>query len=210
MHQPAIGAEFLPPGLAGFVLLPIKDDGLARISNQLLVRLQRVGHVGKREHGHRQPLTHPLGIDGSRQFKKSTEVRDLVIAPVANIAPRVVGLRNFPVDAFSSDPVRIEAIKRGGIDELQNEMIHPTWVRQSQRFPVLENVTPIALVRQTTRTILVAHANVEHVPRPGGITMATSKPEGEVFIGQPKQLRVIVGLGFTQQFGAGAPSVSRS
>ena len=40
--------------------------------------------------------------------------------------------------------------------------------------------------------------------------MATPKPEGEVFIGQPKQLRVIVGLGFTQQLGAGAPSVSRS
>ena len=78
-----------------------------------------------------------------------------MIAPVANVAPRVVGLRNFPIDAFSSDPIRIEAIKRGGVDELQNEMIHPARVRQPQCFPVLENVTPVALVRQTTRTILV-------------------------------------------------------
>jgi hypothetical protein len=62
------------------------------------------------------------------------------------MAPGVVRFLDLPVDAFLGDPVRVVAIDRRRVDEFGDHVFDELGITESQRFPVLEDIAPIALV----------------------------------------------------------------
>ena len=52
----------------------------------------------------------------------------MVITPVADMAPRIIWLFDFPVDALLGDAIRVVAIKRRGVDKFRNNVFGKLWV----------------------------------------------------------------------------------
>ena len=104
-----------------------------------------------------------------------------MIAPVADVAPRVVGLLDLPVDTFLGDTVRVIAVDRGGVDEFGNHVLDELGIAERKCFPVLENVAPVTLIRQQAFAALVFKTNLELVPGPTRVAMAATERDRQVF-----------------------------
>ncbi len=129
--------------------VPIKIDGVVPVCQHLLVSVQAVGDIGIGKDG-----TIPEGLQdpGMKRFRKLQEllqIDDLVVAPVSNVRPWIVRLRHFPLDAIASDPVGIVAIGGRGVQELGDHPLDVGREGVGQRFPILENITPVALIVQS-------------------------------------------------------------
>ena len=86
------------------------------------------------------------GMITRRDLQQLQEVNDLVVAPVPDVGPGIVRIEHLPVEAVAHDAVRIVAVGGGGVDELEDHALDVTGERQRQRFPVLEDVAPVALI----------------------------------------------------------------
>jgi hypothetical protein len=123
----------------------IEHDRVAHVLHDLGVRADLVRDVGIGEQLALEQGAQPLGMVAARQLDELREVDDLVVTPVPDGRPRVVRLRHLPIDAFVRDAVRVVAIRGRGVHELDDDALDEIWVRHAQRFPVLEDVAPIAL-----------------------------------------------------------------
>ncbi len=57
-----------------------------------------------------------------RHLQQAQQVDDLVVAPVADVAPGIVRRRHLPVHPVAGDAVGVEAVHRGGVDELGHQV----------------------------------------------------------------------------------------
>ncbi len=126
-----------------------------------------------------------------------------MIAPVADIAPRVIGLLDFPVDAFLGNSVWVVAIHCRGVDELGNHVFDKFRIAEGQGLPVLENITPVALVGEQVVAPIVFQFDRKLVPGPARVTMPATKGDGQVLAGQTLQLIVALILDGGEQLGVG-------
>ena len=81
-----------------------------------------------------------------------------MIPPVADIRPWIVRILYLPVDSDVADSIGIVAVDRRSIDELRNNIVDKTGKTECERFPVLENVAPVTLVRQESCAAVVPQA----------------------------------------------------
>ena len=125
-----------------------------------------------------------------RKLQQLLQIDDLVITPVADIAPRVVRLLDFPVDAFLGDPVRVVAVHRRRIDELGDDVFDKLGIAECQRLPVLENVAPVALVGQQPIAVFVFQFDGELVPGTTRVAVAAAEGDRQVLVAETRQLRV--------------------
>ncbi len=99
------------------------------------------------------------------ELNEFAQVYDLMITPVADVRPRVIGVDDFPVNAFRGDAVRVVAVRGSGIEELGDDRVGVVGVRGAECLPVLEDIAPVALIRDERVALFVTHADVEAVPR---------------------------------------------
>ncbi len=160
-------------------------DGGPRVLDDGRVRLQAIGDVGVGEDLPPQELLQRAGQEPGQGLQELEEVYDLVVAPVADVAPGIVRIGDLPLDPVAGDPVRVEAVHGGGVDELRHHARQEVGVAEAQRLPVLEDVPPVALVAEDPPPVRILHVDGEAVPGAARVPMAASEPEGKVLVGQP-------------------------
>ena len=136
----------------------------------------------------------------ARQFEQLEQVDDLVIAPIADVAPGVVGFLDLPVDTLLGDAVRVVAINSGCIDELGDHVFDEVGEAECKCLPILKDIPPVALVRQQALTGLVLEADLELVPGTTRIAVAPAKRDGQVFHRQAPQLCIPALIDKTHKF----------
>ena len=122
------------------------------------------------------------------------QVNDLVIAPVADIRPGIARLGNLPIDPVVGDAVGVVAIDGGGIQEGADHALDIFGVRIGQRFPVLEDIAPVALVIQLLRAVRLLDVDRKAVPRPAGVAVPAAEGQRQVGVAQADQVGRAVGL----------------
>ena len=176
-------------------------------SQDLLVWLDAVGHVGVAEDLVAEHVREAAGVVAVQGLEQLQQVDDLVVAPVADVAPGIVGRHDFPVHAVTGDAVGIEAVHGRGVDELGDDAGQEPGEGRAQGFPVLEDVAPVALVVQRPVAVAVADADGEPVPGPAGVAVAPPEVEGQVLVAQALEVGV---AGLPRQRRAGRGPSSRS
>ncbi len=137
-------------------------------------------------------------MESARQLEQFLQVNDLVIAPVADVAPGIVGLFDFPVDAFFGNPIGVVAVHRGSVDEFRDDALDKLRVTEGECFPVLENIAPVAFVGKQLVAVIVPEFDGELIPWPTWISVAATEPDREVFVCEACQLRITVLLHFVE------------
>ena len=174
--------------LDGLVVLAIEDDRVVGVHEQVLVRLDPVGDVGVAEDAPLEQRVEGARVVGVRHLEQLLQVDDLVVAPVADVRPRVVGLGDFPLDPVAGDPVRVVAVGGGGVEERRHHALDVVGEGVRERFPVLEDVAPVALVVEPRSAVGVADLDREAVPGPARV--AVSAAEGERQVGAARAFEV--------------------
>ena len=121
----------------------------------------------------------------AREFEQPEQIDNLVIPPVADVGPGISRFENFPVDAVPGNTIRIVTVGSRGVDEFGNETFDVSRERKGKSFPVLENVTPVALVVQVLRPIGVFEIDGEVIPGSAGVTMPTAECQRQILIYKP-------------------------
>ena len=185
-HQPPVGADLGHPlvdaGLGGVIEL----EGVLRVPHDAVVGQHPVGHVPV---GVLQPVERRLQrarMEPVHRVEDAVQVDDLVVAPVAERRP-VALPGHLPVDAVVADPVGVVAVHRGGVQELGQERRGVAGEAVHQRQPVLEDVAPVALVREEPVAGRGSVADLEAVPGAARIAVAAAERERQVLVHEPGQ-----------------------
>jgi len=62
------------------------------------------------------------------KLEEFQQIDDLVIAPIANIRPRIVGFNGFPIETAFGHAVGVIAVKSGCIEKFVNHSLNELWV----------------------------------------------------------------------------------
>ena len=103
-----------------------------------------------------------------------------MVSPITDVRPWVLGFDHLVVDSLVGDAVGVVAVCRGGVEEFRDDMVDEQRIAVRERFPVLEYIAPVTLVRHDRLAVLVLHTNAEQVPRTGGVSVPTTKGQGQV------------------------------
>ncbi len=115
-----------------------------------------------------------------------------MIAPVADVAPGVVGFRHLPIDAVAGDAIGVEPVGRRGVDEHRDHAGEILREAHAERLPVLEDIPPVPFVVQNRFSGCVAHADREGVPGAARVPVTPGETERQVFETEPYQLWIAV------------------
>ena len=190
MQQTGILTIFGNEGEDTLMCLVVEADGILRIGNNLSVRLDAVRNSSKRELTHIKHVDECLRSMVAAKFNQFAQVDNLMVAPVTDVRPRVIGIDNLPVYTFGCDAIRVIAIGCGCVEELCNDCVDVIGIRSRQRFPVLEYVTPVALISDERFALLVLDTDIKTIPRPRRITMAARERQRQVLHEQAMQLMI--------------------
>ena len=144
--QFAVRAERLDLRPRRLIKRRVKINRMVAIRDQVVIRLNAIRHVRMTENPPLQQAFQRAGVKLRRNFQQFLQVNDLMVAPVADIRPRVVRLRNFPFNPLARDAVRIVAVGGRGVQKFRNQAFAASGIGERQRLPVLENVAPVALI----------------------------------------------------------------
>ena len=170
----------------------IEDHRVLRIFEKIFEGLYAIGNVGIAEYRLVQQLPQPCRMKLLRQFEQFQQVNNLVVPPVSDVAPGVIGLLYFPIDTFLCYAIWIVSVDCRSIDELGDNVFDELRIAKGQCLPVLEDVAPVALVGKQPVARIVFQFNGEAVPGAARVAVAASEGDGQVFIAEPLKLRVAV------------------
>ena len=94
-------------------------------------------------------------------LQQAEQIDDLMVTPVTDIRPRVLGFDHLVVQSLVGDAIGVVAVGRRGVEKLGNNMVDIERITVGEGFPVLEYVTPVALVSHHRLALLVLHADRE-------------------------------------------------
>ena len=123
-----------------------------------------------------------------------------MIAPVTDVGPGILGLGLFPVDALTSDPIGVVAIRRTGVHELRDHVLGKAGNRGTQCLPVLENIPPVPLVVENFVAVVVFHFDREPIPRSRWVTVTPTEGQWQVFHAQTLELQIAHSRQMVKQF----------
>ena len=132
LEQAGVGALARGRGGDALVELRVEGDGVVRVVEHGRVGRDPVGNVRVAEDAALQQVGQRAGIEARRDLQELLQVDDLVVAPVADVGPRVALVRHLPLDAVAGDPVRVVAVRRG---RAQEDADHPVRRTPGRRTP---------------------------------------------------------------------------
>ena len=139
----------------------VEADRVLGVSHYLGIRLEAVGDIGKGKLAHARHVAQCLRVVRKTEFEQAAEIDNLVVAPVADVRPRVLRLYHLPVYALGGNLIGVVAVNGSGVEELRDDTVRIERVRQGERLPVLEDVAPVALISNDTLAFGIVHADVE-------------------------------------------------
>ena len=74
------------------------------------------------------------------------EINDLMVAPIADVRPGIMGFGKLPIDALARDAVRVVSIDGSGIQESADHAFDIFRIGIGKCFPVLKNISPVAFI----------------------------------------------------------------
>ena len=190
VHQPPVGALGRDAPLDPLLRVGVERDRRDRLDHRLVVRRDAVRHVGVREDGPVDERLQPTGVEPARRLQELDQVDHLVVAPVADVRPRVRRLGHLPVDAGARDAVRVVPVGRRRVEEHRDHRLDVLRERPGQRLPVLEDVPPVALEVDARLTAGVGQGDRELVPRPARVAVPAAERQRQVLAHEPQQVRV--------------------
>ena len=123
-----------------------------------------------------------------------------MVAPITDVAPRVVRFLDFPVDAFFGNSIGVVAIDRRRVHELGDNAFSESGIAERQCFPVLKDIAPVAFIGQKPVAIFVLEPDRELVPWTAGISVAATKCYRQVLAAEAHELRIASLCDDSQQF----------
>ena len=166
----------------------IEVDGRLGMRGLISMWFQAVRYVGEAEQRPVPVVGEQPRVTRQRCLEDAQEVDHLVVAPVADVAPRVVLLDDFPIDPVAADPVGVVAIGGHGAEKDFDHRAHVLGLARDQRFPVLEDVAPVAFVVDDPPPARIPCADRELVPRSAWVAMASAEGQRQVAQDQPLAL----------------------
>ena len=125
------------------------------------------------------------------EFEQAAEVDNLVVAPVADVRPRVLGLYHLPVYALGGYLIGVVAVNGGGVEELRDDTVRIERIGQGERLPVLEDVAPVALISNDTLAFGVIDTDVKQVPRARRVAVAAGEGQRQILQEEAMELEVL-------------------
>ena len=95
----------------------VEIDGMAGIAEQCIKATDFVGHGGVGVMAVVESTRQGTWQETLVAFEQPEQIDKLVIAPIADVAPRVFGVVNLPVDALAGDPIGVVAVCGRGIEK---------------------------------------------------------------------------------------------
>ena len=179
-HQLAVCADLLELSLAAAVRRLVEGDRRLRVAYEVGVVADPVRHVGVHEDPAVEHARHLAGEEALGGLEQPEEVHELVIAPVPDVAPRVLRVRHLPVDPVARDPVGVVPVGGRRVDEQRHHAGEVLGERDAHRLPVLEHVAPVALEADHGLAVVVLHPHREVVPRSARVAVASREAERQV------------------------------
>ena len=118
------------------------------------------------------------------------QVNDLVIAPVSDMCPGVGWIDDLPINAVPGDAIRVVAIGGGGVGELADHAGRVAREGKREGLPVLEDVTPVALVIQNPCPVRIFRGDGESIPGAAGIAVPPAEGQRQIFPAEPLKVGV--------------------
>ena len=202
-QQLAVGADRLHGRFDALRPRAVVIDRVLRVGQQRIERANPVGHVRVAENRLAQQPGQAIRMKRLRELEQLLQVNDLVIAPVADVTPRIIRVLDLPVDAFLGDAIRVVTVDRRRVDEFGDHALDEFGKAERQRFPVLEDVAPVALVGEERLALGVADANRELVPWPARVAVTAPEGDRQVLVTQPLQLQVTGFAGLVEELARG-------
>ena len=125
-----------------------------------------------------------------QNLQQLEQIDDLVIAPVADMCPWVGWINDLPINAVLGDAIGVVAIGGGGVGELADHAGRVAREGKREGFPVLEDVTPVALVIQNPRPVRIFRGDGEAIPRAARIAVPPAEGQRQIFPAEPLQVWV--------------------
>ncbi len=173
------------------VQVVVEIDRVFWVRHNLGVGSETVRDIGERILAVAQYGTQGSGVVLVAQLQEAAEVDNLVVAPIADVRPRVLRLDDFPIDALGGNLIGVVAVCRSGIEELGDDAVGVVGIGEREGFPVLENVAPVALIGDKTMAVLVVDTDVEQVPRAARVAMAARESKRQVLHEKAVELVVL-------------------
>src|ERR1035437_7161885 len=115
-----------------------------------------------------------------------------MVAPVADVRPRVMRILHLPLIAIAHNAIGVMAIASRGINKPEDHAFDVAGKGQRQRLPVLENVAPIALVVQYAIALIILDLDSKYVPGAAGVTVTAAESKRQVFVSQSVEIKIIL------------------
>ena len=112
-----------------------------------------------------------LGAD----FHQFLQVNDLMVTPIADVCPRVMRFGELPFDPLTRNSIWVVSVGCGRVQERSDHAFDIFRVGISKRFPVLENVAPVALIVELARAVGLLHVDGKTIPGPARIAVTAAK-----------------------------------
>ena len=179
------------------LLLPfvVELDGVLGVLQQIVIALDAVGDVGVDEGVVLEIRLELLRVVVPKELEEFQQVDDLVVAPVTDVRPRVVGLDGLPFEAVLEHAVGVVPVEGGGVEELEDHALDELGIGVDKGFPILEDVAPVALVVEDLGAVfLVAEVDGKPVPRAARVSVAAAELQRQVLGAQALEVEVL-GLG---------------
>ena len=169
----------------------VEADRVLGVSHYLGIRLEAVRHIGEGKLAHARHVAQRLRVVRKTEFEQAAEVDNLVVAPVADVRPRVLRLYHLPVYALGGNLIGVVAINGGGVEELRDDTVRIERIGQGERLPVLEDVAPVALISNDTLAFGVVDTDVKQVPRARRVAVAAGEGQRQVLQEEAMELEVL-------------------
>ncbi len=163
----------------------IESDRVLRVGDDLVEAVDFIRHV-RVNAGFGAELAGQLSrLKSLLAFQQTQQVNDLMVAPIADVAPRILGVADLPVNAVARDPVGVVTVCRRSIKEYMNHLSEPGGIALREALPILENVTPVALIGVKRTALFVLDVDVESIPGTARVAVATAEAQRQILMRQP-------------------------
>ena len=169
----------------------VEADGVLGVCHYLGIRLEAVRHIGEGKLAHARHVAQRLRVVRKTEFEQAAEVDNLVVAPVADVRPRVLGLYHLPVYALGGNLIGVVAVNGSGVEKLRDDTVRIERVRQGERLPVLEDVAPVALISNDTLAFGVIDTDVKQVPRARRVAVAAGEGQRQILQEEAMELAIL-------------------
>src|SRR6266446_9145993 len=152
----------------------VEGDRLPRVRYDLVEAVDFIGHV-RVNAGLRAELAGQLArLESLLAFEQPQQVNDLMVAPISDMTPWILGVADLPVNAVARDAIWVVAIRGRSIEKHADHLFEPGGIALRQALPILEDVAPVALIGEKRTASFVLNVNIESVPGPARIAVTTA------------------------------------